>query len=80
MVIRQLSPNITTFSVPFERGGIIKFGGRATSVKLQDGGLAVFSPVSLTEEVKSTIKSQGEVKYIVAPGRPFPIALRDSES
>jgi hypothetical protein len=30
MVIRDLSPNVTTFSVPFLRFGRIKFGGRAT--------------------------------------------------
>lgn len=66
--IRQISPSITTFTVPFERGGIIKFGGRATSVKLQNGKLAVFSPVSLSDEVKAEVQRQGgEVGYIVAP-------------
>lgn len=30
MVIRELVPGITTLSLPFARGGLIKFGGRAT--------------------------------------------------
>jgi hypothetical protein len=30
MVIRELVPGVTTLSVPFSRGGLVKFGGRAT--------------------------------------------------
>lgn len=30
MVIREIVPGVTTLSVPFLRGGLIKFGGRAT--------------------------------------------------
>ena len=67
MVIRDVTPNITTFSVPFLRFGHLKFGGRGTIVKLQTGFLAVFSPVALTTEVKSKVQSMGTVKYLVAP-------------
>ncbi|KAH8660736.1 hypothetical protein BGZ60DRAFT_413956 [Tricladium varicosporioides] len=70
MVIRELVPNVTTFSVPFLRFGRIKFGGRATIVKLQSGNLAVFSPVALTPTVRShlsKISPSGTVKYIAAP-------------
>jgi hypothetical protein len=35
-------------------------------VKLQSGGVAVFSPVALTPTVKDTITKLGEVKYIAA--------------
>ena len=67
MVIRDLTPNLTTFSTPFLRFGRIKIGGRGTLVKLQSGNLAVFSPVALTDDVKSTVASKGTLKYIVAP-------------
>jgi len=68
MVIRDVHPTITTFSTPFLRFGRIKIGGRGTLVKLQSGSLAIFSPVALTDEVKSTIASKGgAVRYIVAP-------------
>jgi len=67
MVTRQVVPNvITTFSVPFSRFGRIHVGGRGTVVRLASGALAVFSPVALTDEVKATVASLGEVKYITA--------------
>lgn len=68
IVIRDITPQITTFSSPFLRFGRIKIGGRGTVVKLQSGSLAVFSPVSLTPEVRSKIDSMGgNVRYISAP-------------
>ena len=68
MSIRHLTPTLTTFSTPFLRFGRIKIGGRATMVKLASGNLAVFSPVALTDEVRSTVTSQGgKVRYIIAP-------------
>ncbi|RFU78107.1 nuclear qri2 nse4 [Trichoderma arundinaceum] len=67
MVIRNVTPNITTFSVPFSRFGKIKIGGRGTLVKLTSGTLAVFSPVALTEQTKTRITELGSnVGYIVA--------------
>lgn len=37
-----------------------------TLVRLQTGGVAVFSPVALTPDVKETVASMGELKYIAA--------------
>lgn len=67
MVIRQVTPNITTCSAPFLRFGRLKVGGRGTIVRLQSGALAVFSPTALTPEVRSTVESMGNrVGYIAA--------------
>ncbi|KAJ4294180.1 hypothetical protein N0V90_007870 [Kalmusia sp. IMI 367209] len=67
MVIRDIVPRtITTLSVPFLRFGRIKIGGRGTIVRLQNGTLAVFSPVALTDDVKQKVAELGEVKYITA--------------
>lgn len=66
MVIRDITKNITTLSVPFSRFGRIHVGGRGTLVKLQSGGVAVFSPVALTPEVKEKVSAMGELKYIAA--------------
>lgn len=66
MVIRDVTPTITTFSAPFLRFGLLKVGGRGTLVKLKTGSLAVFSPTALTPEVKSKVQSMGTMKYIVA--------------
>ncbi|KAJ5280116.1 hypothetical protein N7478_005488 [Penicillium angulare] len=68
MVIRQVAPQITTFSLPFARFGVMRFGARGTLIKLATGSLAIFSPVSLTTEVRDTVQSHGgNVKYIIAP-------------
>ncbi|KAK4945508.1 hypothetical protein LTR66_014390 [Elasticomyces elasticus] len=66
MVIRKITPALTTLSVPFLRFGRIKIGGRGTIVRLQNGSLAVFSPVALTDSVHQTLRELGEVKYITA--------------
>ncbi|KAK3694282.1 hypothetical protein B0T22DRAFT_66347 [Podospora appendiculata] len=68
MVMRDVTPSITTLSLPFKRFGIIPIGGRATLVKLTSGGLVVFSPVALTEEVRAKVLAMGnDVRYIIAP-------------
>ncbi|KAK2748901.1 hypothetical protein FQN57_007184 [Myotisia sp. PD_48] len=68
MVIRTVCENVVTCSVPFDRYGLIKFGGRATIVRLKSGSLVIFSPVALTQSVRDTIENlQGTVKYIIAP-------------
>ncbi|KAI5464539.1 hypothetical protein BGZ63DRAFT_351605 [Mariannaea sp. PMI_226] len=67
MVIRNVTPNIATFSVPFARFGKLMIGGRGTLVKLTSGGLAVFSPVALTEDTKAKVQEMGgDVRYIIA--------------
>jgi hypothetical protein len=67
MVIRNVTPNVATFSVPFSRFGTAKIGGRGTLVKLTSGALAVFSPVALTEAAKAKVAEMGgQVRYIVA--------------
>ncbi|KAI9676134.1 MAG: hypothetical protein M1817_000879 [Caeruleum heppii] len=66
-VIRNVTPNITTLSAPFNRFGRFKIGGRATIVRLSSGSLAVFSPVALTPEVRDTLNALGNnVRYITA--------------
>ncbi|KAL8894694.1 MAG: hypothetical protein Q9192_004121 [Flavoplaca navasiana] len=67
MVIRKASPNITICSAPFNRFGRFKIGGRGTIVRLQNGALAVFSPIALTPEVRTTVEGLGnKVGYISA--------------
>ncbi|KAL2023531.1 hypothetical protein VTK56DRAFT_2139 [Thermocarpiscus australiensis] len=68
MVIRDVTPNVVTFSVPFLRFGRFAIGGRGTLVRLSSGALAVFSPVALTEATKAKVASLGgDVRYLVAP-------------
>ncbi|KAL4895453.1 hypothetical protein BDV59DRAFT_155350 [Aspergillus ambiguus] len=67
MVIRNVTSDVITMSLPFARFGRLKFGGRGTLVKMQSGSLAVFSPVTLTPEVRNVVSSLGgNVRYIAA--------------
>ncbi|ROT37586.1 hypothetical protein SODALDRAFT_280056 [Sodiomyces alkalinus F11] len=85
MVIRDLTPNLTTLSVPFLRAGAIRIGGRATLARLPTGNLAVFSPVALTPEVRTKIDELagprgGTVSHIVAPDLEHHIFLSEWKS
>ncbi|KAH6630306.1 beta-lactamase-like protein [Chaetomium sp. MPI-SDFR-AT-0129] len=67
MVIRDITPNVVTFSVPFLRHGQFPIGGRGTAVRLTSGGLAIFSPVALTPSAQAKITSLGgDVRYLIA--------------
>ncbi|KAI1392087.1 uncharacterized protein F4822DRAFT_389595 [Hypoxylon trugodes] len=66
-VIRHITPNIVTVSVPFARFGLIRVGGRGTIIRLTSGTLAVFSPVALTPETQAKVSELGgNVGYIIA--------------
>lgn len=66
-VIRKITENLVTLSAPFWRFERIKVGGRGTLVRLQSGGVAVFSPTALTPEAKEAVTALGgQVKYIAA--------------
>lgn len=66
-VIRNITPNIVTVSVPFARVGIFRIGGRGTIVRLTSGTLAVYSPVALTPETQAKVAELGgRVGYIIA--------------
>ncbi|SPN99855.1 uncharacterized protein DNG_02707 [Cephalotrichum gorgonifer] len=84
-VIRALTPNITTVSLPFSRMGRISFGARATLVRLSSGSLAVFSPVPLTAPVRTAVESlaggdRGGVKYVIAPDIEHHLYISDWKS
>ncbi|AEO65169.1 uncharacterized protein THITE_2047627 [Thermothielavioides terrestris NRRL 8126] len=67
MVIRDVAPNVVTFSVPFLRFGRFPIGGRGTLVRLTSGALAVFSPVALTDAARAKVAELGgDVRYLVA--------------
>ncbi|KAH9884191.1 beta-lactamase-like protein [Xylariomycetidae sp. FL2044] len=66
-VIRNITPNVVTVSVPFARFGKVRVGGRGTIIRLTSGTLAVFSPVALTEGTKAKIAEMGgRVGYLIA--------------
>jgi hypothetical protein len=67
-IIRLAAPSLTIYSLPFLRFNRIKFGGRATVIRLSSGSLAIFSPIPLTADVRASIASLGgTVRYLIAP-------------
>lgn len=79
-VIRDVAPNVATFSRPFARFGLVPIGGRSTAVKLTGtgagaaggdasgaaGGVWVLASTPLDGPTQTKLKEMGEVKYIVA--------------
>ncbi|KAI5861075.1 hypothetical protein GGS23DRAFT_598952 [Durotheca rogersii] len=66
-VIRHITPNVVTVSMPFSRFGILRIGGRGTIMRLTSGALAVFSPVALTPETRAKVAEMGgNVGYLIA--------------
>ena len=64
---RQVSDSVWTFSRPFLRSGLFKFGGRATAVRFTNGDIFLVSPTEPDDTTKATLDKLGNVKYIVAP-------------
>jgi hypothetical protein len=77
MVIRNVTPDIKTFSTPFLRFGRVKIGGRGTAVRLASGSTAIFSPTAMTNTVRAEMASMGPTKYLVALDQEHHIFLED---
>ncbi|KAJ6532693.1 hypothetical protein DFH09DRAFT_1181988 [Mycena vulgaris] len=66
LVIREVTPQITTFSKPFARFSILPFGGRSTAIRLSTGDVWVLASTPLTHDTKAAIDKLGPVKWIMA--------------
>lgn len=77
LVIRQITPEITIFSVPFARNlGIkIPFGGRSTAIKLHDNTVWLLASHPLCPETARVLKGMGEVGHIVVPDKEHTLYL-----
>ncbi|KAJ7731144.1 hypothetical protein DFH07DRAFT_847740 [Mycena maculata] len=65
LVIREVTPEITTFSKPFTRFGLFPFGGRSTAVRLSTGDVWVLASTPLTHDTKAALDKLGPVKWIM---------------
>jgi len=67
IVIREITPDVYTFSRPFSRFfGLFPMGGRTTAVKLSGGGVWVVASTPLSPETKTAVEALGPVQYIMA--------------
>ena len=71
-VIRDVTPDITTFSTPFYRFapfGYRKFvavGNRGTAIRLHDGRILLLNPIQMEPAVKNKLNELGGVHFIAA--------------
>lgn len=69
-VIRDVSPEITTFSVPFNRfapfgyRNFVAVGNRATAIRLHDARILLLNPVPLEPTVTAKLTALGGVHFI----------------
>ena len=61
--------HLWTSEMPHRFLGVLRFGARATLVRLDGGELLVHSPIRLDQELKVKVDRLGPVRYLVAPNR-----------
>ncbi|KAF9644252.1 hypothetical protein BDM02DRAFT_3122223 [Thelephora ganbajun] len=67
VVIREITPEVVTFSKPFSRFlGWFPMGGRSTAIKLSSGDVWVIASTPFSNETKDAVEKLGIVKYILA--------------
>jgi hypothetical protein len=71
-VIRDVTSEITTFSVPFNRfapfgfRNFVAVGNRATAIRFHDGRILLLNPVPLEPTVRATLTALGGVHFIAS--------------
>jgi hypothetical protein len=77
LVIREVAPDLWTFSCPFTVFGLIAAGGRSIAIKLSSGDVWLLASTPLDEETKTKIDSIGPVKWIIAAGELHHLYLKE---
>ncbi|RXK39208.1 hypothetical protein M231_03565 [Tremella mesenterica] len=68
LVIRKVTEDIVTFSVPFSRAGLFAIGGRSTAIRLPSSDIFIYVSHPHTSATQEALKKlRGEVKYLVTP-------------
>ncbi|KAI0790430.1 hypothetical protein C8Q75DRAFT_115771 [Abortiporus biennis] len=78
IVIREITPEVVTFSRPFTRFyGAFPMGGRSTAIKLSTGNVWVVASTPLSPETKETVNKLGKVEFILAADADHHIFLSE---
>lgn len=71
-IIRDISPEITTFSVPFNRfapfgyRNFVAVGNRSAAIRLHNNLVLLLNPVPLEPKIRTTLTALGGVHFIAA--------------
>ena len=49
--------------------GLIELGARMTAIRMADGSVAVYSPITLTEALRHELDEIGPVRTVIAPNK-----------
>lgn len=67
--MRQISNDVWVAEQPLRFIGGVELGTRMTALRLRDGGLFLYSPVKLSDELQRALTEIGLPRYVVAPNR-----------
>lgn len=68
-MLRTIAPGIWEMTTNLSIGAGARLPCRATLVRLEDGSLAIHSPLAVDDEDARSIAELGEVRWLVAPNR-----------
>ncbi len=66
-LMRSFGKNIWIVDGPVVSVAGFRYPTRMAVIRLADAGLFVWSPVALTEDLRRSVESKGDVRFIVAP-------------
>jgi len=76
-MLKQFGPEIWIADGATVSTGGFHYGTRMAVIRLSDGGLFIWSPVKLTEELRNAVDARGEVRHLIAPNSLHHVFLDD---
>ena len=75
--LNEFGPGIWTADGPTVPFFTFPYPTRSALIQLSDGGLFVWSPIALSDALKSQVDALGPVRFLVSPNRLHHLFLRD---
>ena len=66
-MLKPFGPEIWIADGPAVSTGGFHYGTRMAVIRLSDGGLFIWSPIQLTDDLRAEVDALGEVRHLVAP-------------
>ena len=76
-MLQQFGPEIWIADGATVSTGGFHYGTRMAVIRLSDGGLFIWSPVKLTEELRTAVDALGDVRHLIAPNSLHHMFLDD---
>jgi Domain of unknown function (DUF4336) len=76
-MLKPFGPEIWIADGPAVSTGGFHYGTRMAVIRLSDGGLFIWSPIKLTDDLRAEVEALGEVRHLVAPNSLHHLFLDD---